>query len=68
MIVNPRPMKSVEEILKDINDWLETSNFPINNYASEERFISKWGQLSASSIIVLSALIEEGGVALRNHV
>ena len=49
LIVNPIPMKSESEILKEIELWLNATNFPLSTSANDDRFFSKWGKLSPSS-------------------
>ena len=61
LIVNPKPMGTEPDILETIKSWLESSEFPLNSLAGDERFYSKWKKLSPTSIKVLSALIDEGG-------
>ena len=68
LIVNPKPMGSESEILKTIKSWLESSEFPLNSLAGDERFYSKWRKLSPTSIKVLSALIVEGGTNVKEQV
>ncbi|MHA2039918.1 MAG: hypothetical protein ACW98X_26175 [Promethearchaeota archaeon] len=68
LIVNPKPMNTELDILKTIKSWLESSEFPLNSLASDERFYSKWKKLSSASIKVLSALIDEGGTNVKEQV
>jgi len=65
LIVNPKPMKSESEILKEIESWMDSTPFPLNSSANDDRFFSKWKKLSPTSIKVLSALLDEGGTNVK---
>lgn len=65
LIVNPKPMKSESEILKEIDSWLNSTYFPLNPSVNDDRFFSKWLKLSPNSIKVLSALLDEGGINVK---
>jgi hypothetical protein len=67
LIVNPIPMKSESEILKEIESWVNATYFPLNSSANDDRFISKWQKLSPNSINVLSALLDEGGSNVKER-
>jgi hypothetical protein len=68
LIVNPKPMKSESEILKEIDSWMNSTDFPLNSSANDDRFFSKWQNLSPVSIKVLSALLDEGGTNVKEIV
>ncbi len=61
LIVNPIPMKSESEILKQIESWLKSTEFPLSSSVNDDRFQSKWEKLSSTSRTVISALLDEGG-------
>ncbi len=65
LIVNPIPIKSDSEILDQIDSWLNSTDFPFSGSATDARFFSKWGKLSAMSHQVISALLEEGGTNVK---
>ncbi len=60
LIVNPIPMKSEAEILKEIEFWMNLTRFPLSSSANDDRFLSKWKKLSPTSLKVISALLDEG--------
>ena len=49
LIVNPIPMNSESEILKQIESWLKTTEFPLSSSANDDRLLSKWEKLSSTS-------------------
>ena len=61
LIVNPISMKSESEILKQIESWLKSTEFPLSSSTNDDRFLSKWEKLSSTSRTVISALLDEGG-------
>jgi hypothetical protein len=65
LIVNPIPMKSESEILKEIESWLNFTDFPLNSTANDARFFSKWEKLTSASHKVISALLDEGGINVK---
>jgi hypothetical protein len=65
LIVNPIPMTSEDDILGKIKSWITSTEFPSNGSVSDERFISKWQKLSPVSVQVISALIDEGGINVK---
>jgi len=65
LIVNPIPMKSESEILKQIDSWLESTKFPLNSSGNDDRFFSKWEKLSPTTRKVISALLDEGGTNVK---
>jgi hypothetical protein len=64
LIVNPIPMASESSIVERVRDWLETSSFPSAS-AKDDRFRSKWDKLSPISQTVLCALLDEGGLNVK---
>lgn len=68
LIVNPLPIVSESEILKQVQLWLKDSEFPLNSSASDDRFLSKWKNLSHFSRQVIAALLDEGGTNVRESV
>ena len=68
LLVNPRPMVSESEIAKEIDSWMNTTHFPLNNSANDDRFLSKWQKLTPISIQVLSALLDEGETNVKETV
>lgn len=65
LIVNPHPIKSESEVLKEVELWLNSTKFSSSSLANKDRFISKWNKLSPESILVLSALLDEGGINVK---
>ena len=65
LIVNPIPMKSESEILKQIESWLKSTEFPLSSSVNDDRFQSKWEKLSFTSRTVISALLDEGGTNVK---
>jgi len=65
LIVNPITMISEDDILSKIKSWMISTEFPSNGSVSDERFISKWQKLSPISVNVISALIDEGGINVK---
>jgi len=65
LIVNPIPMKSESEILKQIESWLKSTEFPLSSSVNDDRFQSKWEKLSSTSRTVISALLNEGGTNVK---
>ena len=65
LIVNPIPMKSELEILKQIKSWLKSTEFPLSSSINDDRFLSKWEKLSSTSRTVISALLDEGGTNVK---
>ena len=65
LIVNPIPMKSESEILKQIESWMNSTEFPLSSSANDDRFLSKWEKLSSTSRTVISALLDEGGTNVK---
>ena len=65
LIVNPITMSSEDDILSKIKSWMTSTEFPSNSSVSDERFISKWQKLSPVSLKVISALIDEGGINVK---
>ncbi|GAG19287.1 unnamed protein product, partial [marine sediment metagenome] len=65
LIVNPIPMKSESEILKQIESWLKSTEFPLSSSVNDYRFQSKWEKLSSTSRTVISALLDEGGTNVK---
>lgn len=60
LIVNPKPIKSENEVKAEIDSWLNSNSFP-NRGVNDDRFHFKWEKLSSTSLKVLSALLDEGG-------
>jgi hypothetical protein len=65
LIVNPIPMGSESEILKQIELWLDSTEFPLNSSAKDDRFFPKWEKLSPASRKVISALLDEGSTNVK---
>ena len=65
LIVNPIIMKSESEALSQIDSWLTSTEFHYNGPASDDRFNSKWDKLSPMSRKVVSALLDEGGMNVK---
>jgi hypothetical protein len=65
LIVNLIPMTTEDDILGKIKSWITSTEFPSNSSVNDERFISKWQKLSPVSLQVLSALIDEGGINVK---
>ena len=65
LIVNPNPIKSESEILKQIESWLKSTEFPLSSSTNDDRFLSKWEKLSSTSRTVISALLDEGGTNVK---
>ncbi len=61
LIVNPIPICSNGEILKQIDLWLDSTEFPLSSSNNNNRFSSKWKRLSPMSRKIISALLNEGG-------
>lgn len=68
LIVNPLPIVSESEILKQVELWLKDSEFPLNSSARDDRFLSKWQKLSSPSCKVIAALLDEGGTNVKESV
>lgn len=65
LIVNPIPMGSESDILLHVESWLKSTAFPANLSGADDRFISKWQKLSPLSQKVLSALLDEGDINVK---
>ena len=65
LIVNPINMKSDSETLAQINSWLDSTEFPFRWQADDDRFNSKWAKLNPMSRTVISALLDEGGINVK---
>lgn len=61
LIVNPIPMDSEPDILRQVASWLESATFPSSLSGADDRFLSKWQKLSSLSQKVVSAILDEGG-------
>lgn len=67
LIVNPFPIVSESEILKQVESWLNDTKFPLSSSASDDRFLSKWQKLSPSSHKVIAALLDEGSTNVKEY-
>jgi len=65
LIVNPKIMKSESDTLTQIDSWLISTEFPFSGPANDDRFNSKWGKLSRMSRKVIAALLDEGGINVK---
>jgi len=65
LIVNPKPIKKESEIITQIESWLASTEFPFMGPAIDNRFNSKWEKLSPMSRKVISALLDEGGINVK---
>jgi len=65
LIVNPIIMKSESEILTQIDSWLISTEFPYKGPANDDRFNSKWKKLSPMSRKIITALLDEGGINVK---
>ena len=65
LIVNPKTMKSESETLTQIDLWLNSTKFPFRGPANDDRFNSKWEKLAPMSRKVISALLDEGGINVK---
>lgn len=65
LIANPIIMKSESETLTQINSWLISIEFPFKGVANDDRFNSKWKKLTPMSRKVIAALLEEGGINVK---
>lgn len=65
LIVNPIIMKSESETLTQIDSWLISTEFPFRGPANDDRFNSKWVKLSPMSRKVIAALLDEGGINVK---
>jgi hypothetical protein len=64
LIVNPRPLPSSSEIGVLTRAWLEHETF---HGAAPDVFDRKWSGLSEAALLVLAALIDEGGTTVLKH-
>ena len=67
LIVNPRPLWCQEEILSQIRDWLKSEHFPSSGEVKHERFREKWTRLSPEARDTIAALLDEGGVNVKQN-
>lgn len=65
LIVNPKTMKSEPEILTQIDSWIISTEFPFRGPVNDDRFNSKWEKLSPMSQKVIAALLDEGGMNVK---
>ena len=65
LIVNPIIMESESETLTQIDSWLNSTEFPFRGPANDDRFNSKWEKLSPMSQKVIAALLDEGGINVK---
>ena len=65
LIVNPTIMKSESETLTKIDSWLSSTEFPFRGQVNDDRFNSKWEKLSPMSRKVIAALLDEGGINVK---
>jgi hypothetical protein len=65
LIVNPIIMKSESVTLTQIDSWLTSTEFPYRGPANDDRFSSKWEKLSPMSRKVIAALLDEGGINVK---
>lgn len=65
LIVNPIFVTEKDEILKQIELWLDSTEFPLSSSNNNNRFFSKWKRLSLTSLKVISALLDEGGINVK---
>ena len=66
LIVNPLPFRPQEETLFQVRDWLESRHFPQSGEGRHELFQGKWTQLSPEARDAIAALLDEGGVNVKN--
>jgi hypothetical protein len=60
LIVNPKQLEDKDKILKQIEDWIKSTDFPIGGSVDSELFQSKWEKLSEDVRIVVKVIIDEG--------
>ena len=64
LIVNPIPIVSKEDTIIKVESWLQTAVFS-NIAGNDDIFMSKWQNLSSDSRNVLSAIIDEGRINVK---
>jgi len=62
LIVNPYPLGSDTAVVAAVRDWLANSTF---TGVGDEKFQRKWAALSDTAKLVVAALIDEGGNAVK---
>jgi hypothetical protein len=65
LIVNPKPIGTDADLEDEIKSWIEQIQANPTGLADRARFESKWSRLSPKTILVLTALLDEGGVNVK---
>ncbi len=65
LIVNPKPIGTTAIVEAEIRSWLTRLSDLPGPAADRSRFESKWSKLSHESILVLTALLDEGAINVK---
>ena len=68
LITNPIPLGTKDETIAKVAEWLAAGGFPDAPYqVSQAIFQQSWDSLRPESRVAIMALVEEGGVDVKEH-